>query len=105
MGLCVGFHEITCCICAIVFQMNNANYDTKQYNGKDFYCPNGHRQRFAHKETTEQNLRETIKFLENGIKWRDRELAGLRGELDYERRSRAAFQGHLHRSKRQIASA
>ena len=50
-------------------------------------------------------MKEKNEFLEHEINWRDNRMASLKIELQYQRRARAAFQGHLHRSQRLQAQA
>lgn len=95
-GVTVSMVMESCCNCAMPFQMPE---DFRQRALKDhsisFYCPAGHRQHYTG-ETREQSLARQLRYAES------RETS-LRDQYEAEKRSAAAYRGHVTRIRNLVA--
>jgi len=102
---CIGYHEETCYKCGVVFQMTTKVYKQRLEDGEVFFCPNGHGQIYARRKNSEERLKAKVSRLEVELGHLRSRIGCLNRNLDYERKSRAAYQGHYNRAKREMASA
>lgn len=94
--------KITCGSCHIPFAIPENMHEQVQQDGALFYCPNGHQ--IGYRKTENQKLRDDLERAqrrairaENEARWASA-LAGA------ERRSAAAYRGHLTRIRNKIAN-
>ncbi len=105
MSDCIGYHEATCYKCGVTFQMTTAVYNRRYRDGKSFYCPNGHGQVYSRRQDSEEKLEAEVARLKRLVTFHEETIANYRRWLAHEEKSRAAYQGHLHRLQRVTAQA
>lgn len=105
MADCIGYHEESCYKCGVNFQMTVAVYNQRLKNGEAFFCPNGHGQIYSRRKKSEEKLKARVMQLEASLDWYKGHANRLQNDLDYERRSRASYQGHYNRIRREVARA
>ena len=91
----------TCCNCHIQFGMSKTLRDQRIRDHKSFWCPNGHPMSFVG-ETEEKKLREKNERLEARATHLKEQLNETRREVRSTRKSRDAYKGHLHSTKKRI---
>lgn len=90
------FEVETCCNCSVQFAMPTQLRDRRLRDHKDFWCPNGHSQRYIGK-TEEQLQRERAERAE-------RVAANRAEDLRIERISHASTKGKLTKTRKRIAN-
>jgi len=76
------FVELTCCACGIHFQLEDELLELRKQDGKLFYCPNGHNQRFVNSPADElKGLREKVKEVTAELEEKAREVRELKCRL------------------------
>ena len=83
----------TCCVCGIVFGMEEEYRKRKSEEGDGFYCPNGHKQWYVEPK---------IPMLKKEIERLRQDKAYCGRKLENERRSHRATKGHLTRKKKEL---
>lgn len=89
----------SCADCGIVFGVPQQWQVERSDDGKDFWCPNGHRLHFGG-----NTLRERLAAAERARDWANTSAQAARDQAEAERRSHAATKGHLTRTRKQIAA-
>lgn len=92
-----------CVNCGMPFAMASTFRSERLADGREFYCPAGHKQWFTRRKDAEEQLRQ-----ERDRARRDRDNARgrarhLEDQYAAERRSKAAIKGHLTRLRNRIA--
>jgi hypothetical protein len=70
-------------------------------NGRQIYCPNGHTWHFTGK-TAAQEAREEAEHLRQRLASEQENVRAARAHAEVERRSAAAFKGHVTRLKNRV---
>lgn len=94
----IGVQLITeeCCVCGVMFALPETLRDKLLQTKKDFYCPNGHDQRYTGKTEAEKQ-RERADRLE-------RTLANAEEDLRCERASHRTTKGNVTKLKKRVAN-
>jgi hypothetical protein len=96
-------HPLTCSECGILFGLENGYDDRRREDQRTFYCPNGHSQHYPGKTKT-QRLQEQLdaarSLAQREATWRREAEA----RTETERRSAAAYKGHVTRIRNRIAN-
>lgn len=91
-----------CGECGIVWGLPEDFLDRRRADGKTFHCPNGHPRVF--RETEEDRQRARANRAEQQARWAREERDAARQLAEHERRSAAAYKGHLTRVRKRIAN-
>lgn len=100
--LTIAIDTLSCGNCGVYFGMESGQLAKVQADGSWFYCPNGHRIHYF--ETANQRLEKERDAERQRRRNAEATLTHTRDQLDAERRSKAAYRGHLTRVKRRIAN-
>lgn len=92
-----------CCNCGVMFaipyELQQQLLQKRGPNGKRFYCPNGHNQYYVGKSDAQR-----AKELEEQLHWSRTRNRGLEDQLEMSERSKAAYKGHLTRTKKRVGN-
>lgn len=88
--------NIICCKCSIVFGVPNHWYNKRREDHKSFSCPNGHSQHFGGKSNIEK--------LKSDLRWQETRNFNLNNRLEFTKKSRNSYKGHLARIKKGITN-
>ena len=91
-----------CYKCQILFGVPDDFDNRRRNDGARFYCPNGHPQAYVKSEL--DKAREKIARLERQTEFANRRAKHADERAEVERRSAAAYKGHLTRVKNRIAN-
>lgn len=94
----------TCFECAMPFAMSATFRDKRLRDGKTFHCPAGHLQHYTRRKEREQELEDQLRRAKDSESFYRNQAMRNRQEANHERRSKAAYKGHLTRIKKRIAN-
>ncbi len=89
-GYTVKLYVSDCVNCGVIFGITEELENRRRYDGKSFYCPNGHSMVFSGEEA---KLKEELTQAHE-------RAAGERRRFDAEKRSHAATKGQLTKTKK-----
>ena len=91
---------VECYKCHVLFAMTEEHNDLCLSRGYNFFCPNGHDQRYT--ESKEQKLQKELdiqkQVAERERKWRE----SAEADTKHERRSKNAYRGQLTKIKKRV---
>ena len=101
-GVNVSLVVNECPSCGIVYGVPDDFYEACRRNGERFYCPNGHSLGWS--ETDADRERKRADRAERALSAERDTARRLRDNVERERRSAAAYKGHLTRARNRIAN-
>lgn len=102
MGQTLRMHVVNeftveeCCQCGVAFAMTTYFHERALEERTNFFCPNGHPQRYVGKSEAEM-LREQLKAAREGAAFAER-------QAELERNRTRAVKGHLTRARKRAAA-
>lgn len=96
------FEIETCCNCHVQFAIPTELHNRRLRDHRDFWCPNGHGQRFTG-ETEEQRLRKQLERAERRAANANEDARVERAECLATKRQLAATKGQLTKTRKRIA--
>jgi hypothetical protein len=90
-----------CANCSVVFAIPERMRAERYANGGSFYCPNGHSLGWS--ETDADRERKKVKQLECRLDREETHRRAVQDQLDAEKRTAAAYKGHLTRMRNRVA--
>jgi len=97
-----GELTVTSCWCGIRLAIPSSLYREAHNNGMAVYCPLGHT--FVWKETEADRLKRELESTKSVLRAARASTTAVRDQLQAERRSNAAYRGHLTRLRNRIAN-
>ena len=96
---------ITCCRtdCGILFAVPERWQQTRRRDHSDFFCPNGHPQRY-NARSEEEKLREELASAQRSLKWQREDNRRLADDNMTLARSRTALRGVVTRLRRKAVA-
>ena len=96
-----------CCTCGTVFTIPDDLQRTREENGKYFWCPNGHQQRYSPSKNKIlrdeiKELNEIITSLRSNVQWEESRADENHEAHLYEIRRRTGCQGMIKRLQNEI---
>lgn len=92
-----------CCNCGVTFAIPQQLMNELSETHKDFYCPNGHSQRYIDK-TEAQKQRERADRLQRLVDAREEDIRFEQRRLDTERKAHAATKGQLTKTRKRVGN-
>lgn len=93
---------IACARCQVSFGITADYMARRREDGQDFYCPSGHQN--VYRETDLDRARKRAKKAEDAAAQARQSEQFHRDRAAQERRSSAAYKGHLTRAKNRVAN-
>jgi hypothetical protein len=90
----------TCYHCGVPFGIHRPQREQLLENGKSFYCPAGHSQRYTKKERLEKQLEEKERLLLDAME----DAYWWQGEAEAQARKVAAAKGNMTKLRKRIAN-
>jgi hypothetical protein len=108
IGGSVTMVEETCCSCFMHFAMDRVYFDKLQEDGREFYCPQGHRQWYSESKIRklQRERDEATKRAETAAKrlaWAEKGLVNAYGQLEDVKKEKAAIKGQLTKTRKRIS--
>jgi len=87
----ISFEMVRCCSCGVAFMLES-NYKSRRLeDGEEFYCPNGHPQRYTESTQAKLNIATA-------------EISRLKSQVQLERDQKAATETSLLRIKKRVSA-
>lgn len=105
------FKTTTCITCGCHIALETTVYDWRIKDHENFYCPNGHAQRFSG-ETPEAKLKRELEAKERALVWEKERVASLNKQLVRTQQSEKRLKKRIaagvcpccHRTVKQLAA-
>jgi len=92
-----------CISCGVAFAMPREFKARKLEDHSNFYCPNGHPQRYLG-ETEAELLKKQLEQKQKQLEWKDQEIKRQRERTESAERGRAVYQGKYNRMKNRVGN-
>ena len=90
-----------CATCGVIFAIPHSLEQRRRADGASWYCPNGHSMVFRKSDIDVE--RERTAALQRRLDREETHRRAVQDQLDAERRSAAAYRGHLTRMRNRVA--
>ncbi len=95
-------HLVSCYLCGIRFAFDTVVHSQRRDDGRDFYCPNGHKQSYC--ETAATRLQKKLEAKEHELQSEKKRTEWAHQDLKNEQRSHSATKGNVTKLKNRAAA-
>lgn len=89
----INFETVNCCVCGIIFQVPEEFDEAREVDGRLFYCPNGHKQRY---DDSEEDKLKALEIANVDLQRQVRQLkCRLIGRIGFKERVKVWWKGGL----------